>query len=136
MATSPVTCTGCGRAIDVEPGHAWGEGVVCEACFERLRAPPAISVVAYATPTQPKRTSGLGIASLVLGLVALPSVCIFSLAAVPLALVGAALGLVAMLIRKPHTSRAMPIAGLAVNGVTLLVCATIAIVVLTMTLMR
>jgi hypothetical protein len=130
------TCASCGQAIgDAGPGHAWGEGVVCTACLARLGAPPA-ALVAYATPGPAKRTSGLGIASLVLGLVALPAVCIFALASVPLAFIGAALGAVALFVRKGEISRGIPIAGLIINGVILLICAAIAIFVLTMVVMR
>lgn len=104
-------CNNCGKMLgEGEQAYVYEGEVVCHKCNESLRHPTYV--------TQTKSTSGLGIAALVLGLIAclgcwIPMCGILSL---PLAILGVLFGfigvIIAMLRKKSYVG--LPIAGMIV----------------------
>lgn len=105
-------CENCGRAMGkLERGYIYEGQVVCKQCNESLRHPLYI--------TQTKSVSGLGIAALVLGLVAclgcwIPFCGIFSL---PFAILGILFGVIGIIIAKlkKRSYVGLPMAGTIVS---------------------
>ena len=116
-------CGHCGRMLQKDERACVYEGqVVCHQCNESLRHPTYV--------TQTKSVSGLGIAALVLGLIAclgcwIPMCGIFSL---PFAILGALFGVIGIIIAKLNKKAyvGLPIAGT-------IVCATAAFSVIAVT---
>ena len=122
----PEACANCGRAIGkLEAAHIWNEQVVCAECHGKLAgapaaagAPPAVPtsvappVVVYSSIVDAPRTSGLGIASLVLGLCALVFFCV-PILPTALAVIGLVLGIAGWIAAATNrrTGIGMPIAG-------------------------
>jgi hypothetical protein len=79
------SCANCGARIgDLETPAVWNDRIVCGPCYARLAPVPlaysgppqaAPTFFMHSTPTGP-RVSGLGTASLVLGLVGLVFFCV------------------------------------------------------------
>lgn len=116
-------CENCGRAMGkLERGYIYEGQVVCKQCNESLRHPLYV--------TQTKSVSGLGIAALVLGLIAclgcwIPMCGIFSL---PFAILGGLFGIIGIIIAKLKKKSyvGLPIAGT-------IVCVTAAFIVIAVT---
>lgn len=112
MAQKTEHCENCGKVIGrLEQGYVYEGRVVCHQCNEALRHPTYV--------TQTKSVSGLGIAALVLGLIAclgcwVPMCGIFSL---PFAILGALFGVIGIIIAKLKKKSyvGLPIAGTIVS---------------------
>ena len=111
-------CANCGRTIGkLEAAHLWNERVVCAECHGKLAgaqggtvAPPP--VVLYRSIADVPRTSGLGVASLILGLCALVFFCV-PILPTALSLIGLVLGVAGWIVAATtrRTGVGMPIAG-------------------------
>ncbi|HEV8603838.1 MAG TPA: type II secretion system protein GspG [Tepidisphaeraceae bacterium] len=114
------TCANCGRVMgETEQRFFHGDRVVCGQCLGALRAQPIGYAVRYG---EQKSASGLGIAALVLGilavLVAWMPFC--GLVVMPMALVGLVLGIFGIVLsRKGRTGIGMPIAGTTLCAVAI-----------------
>jgi len=128
-------CANCGRTKGrLEQLYEWGEHAVCLPCYNVLSASvgtesePQIEqpqqvpqTIAYAATApvyyaaQTPRISGLGIASLVLGILGLAMICIPFVSTL-LSLVGLVLGFVAYVIADRNAPKGMIIAGLILSG--------------------
>lgn len=105
-------CENCGKAMEkLEREYVYEGQVVCKQCNESLRHPLYM--------TQTKSVSGLGIAALVLGLIAclgcwIPMFGIFSL---PFAILGTFFGVIGIIIakRKKRSYVGLPMAGTIVS---------------------
>lgn len=123
MATKAEHCENCGKVIgELEQAYLYEGRVACHQCNEALRHPTYI--------TQTKSVSGLGIAALVLGLIAclgcwIPMCGIFSL---PFAILGTLFGAIGIIIAKlkKRSYIGLPIAGT-------IVCVTAAFIVIAVT---
>jgi len=131
-------CANCGRAIGkLETAHLWNERVVCADCYGKLTgasaaavAPPAMPmsgappVVVYSSIRDAPRTSGLGVASLVLGCCALVFICV-PIVPTALAVIGLVLGIAGWIVaaNTRRTGTGMPIAGTIVCVAPLLLTA-------------
>jgi len=112
MAPKIEHCENCGKVIgELEQAYLYEGKVVCHQCNEALRHPTYV--------TQTKNVSGLGIAALVLGLIAclgcwIPICGIFSL---PFAMLGALFGIIGIIIAKLKKKSyiGLPIAGTIVS---------------------
>src|SRR5437773_1305931 len=97
------TCANCGRAIgDSEQRYFDNNRIVCGQCLAVLRGPPQPVGYAGAYDAPPKTASGLGIAALVLGilavLVAWMPFC--GVVVMPLAIVGLVLGIFGIVLAR------------------------------------
>lgn len=125
-------CENCGRQIGrLETNYIFRSHVVCEACNGALSRgvtprwePPTVP---YATPApavggagSEKRTSGLGIASLVLGICGLVTVCIPPLGVI-LSFLGLLLGIIGWSVADRNTSSKMPEAGIITSALPFIV---------------
>ncbi len=123
MAQKTEHCENCGKVIGgLEQAYVYEGRVVCHQCNETLRHPTYV--------TQTKSVSGLGIAALVLGLIAclgcwVPMCGIFSL---PFAILGALFGVIGIIIAKLKKKSyvGLPIAGT-------IVCVTAAFIAIAVT---
>lgn len=112
MAQKTEHCENCGKVLGkLEQAYVYEGRVVCKQCNDALRHPVYV--------TQTKSVSGLGIAALVLGLVAclgcwIPMCGIFSL---PFAMLGALFGVIGIIIAKLKKKSyvGLPIAGTIVS---------------------
>ena len=134
----PEACANCGRTIGkLEAAHLWNEQVVCAECHGKLAGaaaagvaphpiavPASPPVVVYSSIVDGPRVSGLGVASLVLGLCA---ILFFCLPILPTALagIGLVLGVAGWIVAATNrrTGVGMPIAGTIVCVVPLLLTA-------------
>ncbi|MEM7808747.1 MAG: DUF4190 domain-containing protein [Planctomycetota bacterium] len=86
--------------------------------------------VPYGTPATAPQASGLGIASLVLGILALLAICVWFVS-LPMAVIGIVLGIVSWstAAKDPRIAKGMPVAGTVLNAIALLLYVIIFVIV-------
>lgn len=125
-------CANCMRTIGaVEQPYQWGESIVCPQCCALLQSGqepgqletqhPVVQVYVDQRPSRHRKISGLGIASLVLGLLGIAFFWFLPLS-LGLATIGIVLGMVGMIVaaNDKYVGRGMPLLGMCASLVPFL----------------